>query len=178
MSLNKIIKRLSYRVICKILKDFIYFICQAFVRDSHFSDQSRSNHNSNDKKNNLKNKSNTSQRNTTSVFLTKATPTPGQEEVKHPSSPVKNAKLTLTAGTSSPVSPSVVPAMCGYCSEEHSISHCLSFENLSLSNRVNFTKSHRWYFYHLKSSHVVKNCKSTFRCQKCCHRHHTRLHPS
>ncbi|GBO31400.1 hypothetical protein AVEN_65524-1 [Araneus ventricosus] len=66
---------------------------------------------------------------------------------------------------------------CVKCQREefHGLYKCPKFINLSVHDRCEFVKRNNLCFNCLKF-HAVRNCTSTFRCQKCSKKHSTLLH--
>ncbi|GBN30439.1 hypothetical protein AVEN_268590-1, partial [Araneus ventricosus] len=66
---------------------------------------------------------------------------------------------------------------CVKCQREefHGLHKCPEFINLSVNDRCEFIKRNNLCFNCLKF-HAVRNCTSTFRCQKCSKKHSTLLH--
>ncbi|XP_075163779.1 uncharacterized protein LOC142236428 [Haematobia irritans] len=65
---------------------------------------------------------------------------------------------------------------CKFCEDNHTIRECPQFETLSVKERIEFVQNNGCCYNCLAISHILRNCKSSFRCRYCGRRHHTLLH--
>lgn len=66
--------------------------------------------------------------------------------------------------------------ICVLCKGDHRIHACSSFTKLNVNDRHKLVTDKGLCFNCLNGKHLVKECKSLFRCQHCNKKHHTSLH--
>ncbi|GFS61924.1 hypothetical protein TNIN_358741 [Trichonephila inaurata madagascariensis] len=64
---------------------------------------------------------------------------------------------------------------CSYCCENHAISFCAKFKQLSVNDRIEFVKKQRLCFLCLRVGCTASKCKAK-PCKLCAKRHHVSLH--
>ena len=64
---------------------------------------------------------------------------------------------------------------CIYCKDDHKVEDCLKFANLSLSDRISFTRQNRMCDNCFKVGHISSFCRSKASCtiKDCIRKHHT-----
>lgn len=65
---------------------------------------------------------------------------------------------------------------CIKCNDDHTLSHCKEFSNLSTNERIEFAKTNNLCFNCLLYGHSVFKCRLQTSCQICNRRHHSLLH--
>ena len=70
------------------------------------------------------------------------------------------------------------PKKCVFCKDDHKVKDCLKFTNLSLSDRILFTRQNRMCDNCFKVDHISSFCRSKASCtiKDCTRKHHTLLH--
>lgn len=135
------------------LKDFLHSKCEAFLRDSHFSEQPKISN------------------------LMKDTSKPPNPFIKRSNvthTLLTDTTLTDNASTELIDQSNKIPiSRCSFCTEPHPITQCKSFLAKSIDERRAIAKEKSWCFNCLKGSHLLKTCVSIFRCLKCKAKHHT-----
>ncbi|XP_055842517.1 uncharacterized protein LOC129909461 [Episyrphus balteatus] len=66
---------------------------------------------------------------------------------------------------------------CKLCDQNHPLRFCNKFLQMTTDDRIKTVKSHNYCSNCLATSHVEKDCKSTYTCIQCKERHHSLLHP-
>lgn len=70
----------------------------------------------------------------------------------------------------------VSTSVCAFCKQNHCLSKCSKFLNLSVHKRCEFVKLNHLCFNCLSNLHLIKKCKSSNTCNYCSKRHHSSLH--
>ncbi|XP_071581533.1 uncharacterized protein [Temnothorax nylanderi] len=67
-------------------------------------------------------------------------------------------------------------AACPKCAEQHLLTKCPVFLQLSVRERYNFAREQGLCLNCLRAGHNLRNCSSTFTCRSCQAKHHSLLH--
>ncbi|XP_071576422.1 uncharacterized protein [Temnothorax nylanderi] len=67
-------------------------------------------------------------------------------------------------------------AACPKCTEQHLLTKCPVFLQLSVQERYNFAREQGLCLNCLRAGHNLRNCSSTFTCRSCRAKHHSLLH--
>lgn len=65
---------------------------------------------------------------------------------------------------------------CILCDDQHILTKCSKFLNMSPNDRYNFVKNKNVCYNCLNVGHDIRYCRSNYSCQSCNKRHHTLLH--
>ncbi|XP_049301625.1 uncharacterized protein LOC125775149 [Anopheles funestus] len=71
-----------------------------------------------------------------------------------------------------------VARRCDICQEAHTVSNCVKFGSMNVSERIKMVKSLGLCFNCLLKGHRLSDCKSMYNCRSCRKRHHSLLHKS
>lgn len=88
----------------------------------------------------------------------------------------KSHALMTTSPKETNLAPQVAFNKCKLCMKPHKISSCPEFLKLSPRERRDVVKKYTMCFNCLETSHMLNNCKSTFKCRTCHRTHHSLLH--
>lgn len=65
---------------------------------------------------------------------------------------------------------------CRICFKDHPLRNCYKFRRMTVSQRYDVVRNHRYCENCFALSHRISHCKSSERCLNCSQRHHTMLH--